>query len=197
MGVEPTKPTAAMSGSSRMPSTASLSPFTTFRMPGGRPASRNNSASRIGQEGSRSEGLRMKALPQAMAGAHFHKGIIAGKLNGVIPAAMPSGWRIEYMSMPGPAPSVYSPFSRCGMPTANSATSTPRCKSPRASGMVLPCSMEISVASSSAWMRASSRNFIMMRPRACGFFAAQPGWAALAFSTAARRSAPLASATRA
>ena len=24
------------------------------------------------------------------------------------------------MSMPGPAPSVYSPFSRCGMPTANS-----------------------------------------------------------------------------
>ena len=89
-----------------MPSTASLSPFTTLKMPAGSPASRKSSASRIGQDGSRSEGLRMKALPQAMAGAAFHSGIMAGKLNGVIPAAMPSGWRIEYMSMPGPAPSV-------------------------------------------------------------------------------------------
>jgi len=32
---------------------------------------------------------------QAIAGAHFHSGIIAGKLNGVIPATTPSGWRIE------------------------------------------------------------------------------------------------------
>ena len=45
--------------------------------------------------GSRSEGLRMKALPQAMAGANFHIGIIAGKLNGVMPATTPSGWRME------------------------------------------------------------------------------------------------------
>ena len=45
----------------------------------------------------------MKALPQASAGHIFHIGIIAGKLNGVIPATTPSGWRIEYMSMPGPA----------------------------------------------------------------------------------------------
>ena len=27
---------------------------------------------------------------------------MAGKLNGVMPATTPSGWRIEYMSMPGP-----------------------------------------------------------------------------------------------
>ena len=37
----------------------------------------------------------MKALPQAIAGPNFHIGIIAGKLNGVMPATTPSGWRIE------------------------------------------------------------------------------------------------------
>ena len=41
------------------------------------------------------EGLRMKALPQAIAIPNIHIGIIAGKLNGVMPAPMPSGWRIE------------------------------------------------------------------------------------------------------
>jgi hypothetical protein len=46
-------------------------------------------------DGSRSEGLRMKALPQAIATPNIHIGIIAGKLNGVMPATMPSGWRIE------------------------------------------------------------------------------------------------------
>ena len=56
-------------------------------MPGGTPASMNSSASRIGTTGSRSDGLRMKALPQAIAGAGFHSGIIAGKLNGVVPDA--------------------------------------------------------------------------------------------------------------
>ena len=39
--------------------------------------------------------LRMKAFPQAIALAHIHSGTIAGKLNGVIPATTPSGWRIE------------------------------------------------------------------------------------------------------
>ena len=46
---------------------------------------------RIGTLGSRSDGFRMKALPQAMAGAHFQSGIMAGKLNGVMPATTPSG----------------------------------------------------------------------------------------------------------
>jgi cytosine deaminase len=51
---------------------------------------------------------------------------MAGKLNGVMPATTPSGWRSEYMSMPVPTFSVYSPFSSCGMPQANSTTSSPR-----------------------------------------------------------------------
>ncbi len=37
----------------------------------------------------------MKALPAAQAMPNIHIGIIAGKLNGVMPAPMPSGWRIE------------------------------------------------------------------------------------------------------
>jgi hypothetical protein len=49
----------------------------------------------IAAEGSFSEGLSTKAFPQAIAGAHIHMGTIAGKLNGVIPATMPSGWRID------------------------------------------------------------------------------------------------------
>ncbi len=78
-----------------MVSTASLSPLTTLSTPAGSPASISSSASRIGTEGLRSDGLRMKALPQASAGANFHIGIMAGKLNGVMPATTPSGWRME------------------------------------------------------------------------------------------------------
>src|SRR3546814_2201881 len=72
-----------MSGWARSASTISLSPFTTVRMPAGKPASTNSSASMSGTEGARSEGFRMKALPAAMAGQNFHIGIMAGKLNGV------------------------------------------------------------------------------------------------------------------
>ena len=55
----------------------------------------NSSARRTGTDGSRSEGLSTNALPQASAGPAFHSGIMAGKLNGVMPATTPSGWRIE------------------------------------------------------------------------------------------------------
>ncbi len=95
MSEEPTKPIAFTRASVSSASTASLSPFTTFKMPSGSPALMNSSAMRIGTEGSRSEGFRMKALPQAIAGAAFQSGIMAGKLNGVMPATTPSGWRME------------------------------------------------------------------------------------------------------
>ena len=101
-GVEPTKLTAAMPGWARMASTASLPPLTTAMMPSGTPASVISSASAIGQDGSFSDGLRMKALPQAMASGAIHKGIMAGKLNGVIPAQTPTGWRTESRSTPPP-----------------------------------------------------------------------------------------------
>src|ERR1700730_10918015 len=184
-------------GSVRRISTASLSPLTTLKMPSGSPASRNSSARRSGTEGSRSDGFRTNALPQAMAGAAFHSGIMAGKLNGVIPATTPRGWRIEYTSMPVPALSVYSPFSRCGMPIANSTTSSPRWISPLASGMVFPCSEESRRARDSISRFTSSTNFMRIRARRCGFVAAQPGWAAAASSIAASTSLCDASGTRA
>src|SRR6476469_219316 len=95
IGVDPTKLTAAMSGWARMASTAILSPWTTENTPSGRPALRHSSAMNKDADGSFSLGLRTKALPQAMALAHIHSGTMAGKLNGVIPATTPKGWRME------------------------------------------------------------------------------------------------------
>ena len=56
---------------------------------------RASSASSIDADGSFSIGLRMKVLPHASATGNIHIGTIAGKLNGVMPATTPSGWRIE------------------------------------------------------------------------------------------------------
>ena len=53
-------------------------------------------------EGSFSDGLRMNVLPQAIAIGNIHIGTIAGKLNGVMPAQTPSGWRSECVSTPRP-----------------------------------------------------------------------------------------------
>ena len=77
-----------------MASTATLSPCTTVKTPSGRPASFHSCARKSDAEGSFSLGLRMNALPQATALAHIHSGTITGKLNGVIPATTPSGWRM-------------------------------------------------------------------------------------------------------
>src|SRR5919107_3956542 len=107
MGVEPTNDTAATSGESRMASTATLSPCTTLKTPSGSPASRHSSAILMLGEGSRSLGLRMNVLPQAMATGNIHIGTIAGKLNGVMPATTPSGWRNDQLSMSPPTLSLY------------------------------------------------------------------------------------------
>ena len=68
----------------------------------------------------------MKVLPQASAIGNIHIGTMAGKLNGVMPAQTPSGWRIDQLSTLVPTFSLNSPFSSCGMPQANSTTSRPR-----------------------------------------------------------------------
>ena len=95
IGVDPTKLTAAMSGWARIASTASLSPWTTVNTPSGKPAFFHSSATNSDADGSFSDGLRTNALPVAIALAHIHSGTITGKLNGVMPATTPSGWRIE------------------------------------------------------------------------------------------------------
>src|ERR1700759_800497 len=102
IGVEPTNDSAATSGWSISASTATLSPFTTLNTPSGKPASFSNSARRSEADGSRSDGLSTKVLPQASATGNIHIGTITGKLNGVIPAHTPKGWRTDQPSMPGP-----------------------------------------------------------------------------------------------
>jgi hypothetical protein len=43
----------------------------------------------------RTAGLRTNVLPHAIEVASIHSGTITGKLNGVMPAMTPTGWRIE------------------------------------------------------------------------------------------------------
>src|SRR5439155_20470917 len=140
IGVEPTNDTAWMSGCSSTASTATLSPMTTLNTPSGTPASFKSSAVQTEADGSFSDGFNTNVLPAANAGAHIHMGTIAGKLNGVMPATTPSGWRIEYTSMPVDACSEKPPFSSSGIPQQYSITSRPRATSPIASDKTLPCS---------------------------------------------------------
>ncbi len=95
IGVDPTNDTAATSGCSSSPSTASLSPCSTLKTPSGSPASRHSSARIKEADGSRSLGLSTNVFPHAMATGNIHIGTIAGKLNGVIPTQTPSGSRNE------------------------------------------------------------------------------------------------------
>ncbi len=139
----------------------------------------------------------MKALPDAIAGPSIHIGIMAGKLNGVIPATTPSGWRIDQTSIPVPAPSVYSPFIRCGIPQANSITSSPRWRSPRLSATTLPCSDDNSSANSPMCVSSRRLNSNITRARRWGLIAAQPPCAFSAACTARSTSAAVARATRA
>ena len=133
IGVEPTNEIAATSGWVSSASTDSLSPCTTLNTPSGSPASAHSSATNCEADGSRSEGLSTNVLPVAIATGYIHIGTMAGKLNGVIPAQTPSGWRKENRSTPVETWSENSPLSSVGMPQANSMTSRPRCTSPAAS----------------------------------------------------------------
>ena len=146
-------------------------------------------------EGTFSEGLSTKVLPQAMATGNIHSGTIAGKLNGVMPAHTPTGCSSEWQSTPRPTSSACSPFSRCGTPLANSITSMPRCTEPAASASVLPCSSEASFESSSRCCSISSRKRVRMRARRSGVVSRQAGKAALAAATAASISSLPASGT--
>src|ERR1051325_3541185 len=158
IGVEPTNETAATLGCSSRRSTATLSPWTTLNTPGGSPASASSWAHSSEHDGSRSDGFNTNALPHAIAIGYIHIGTIAGKLNGVMPATTPSGWRIEYESTSVDTFSEYSPLARSAMPHANSITSRPRLTSPSASAVTLPCSSVSSLAMSALCLSTSSRN---------------------------------------
>ena len=107
--------------------------------------------------GTFSLGLSTKALPQAMARGYIHMGTMAGKLKGVMPAQTPKGSRMVIPSTSSARRGRFSPLARCEMPQANSTTSTPRRRSPRASSRVLPFSVAMSRLSSSKWASSNSR----------------------------------------
>ena len=173
-----------MPGCASTASTASRSPCTTLKTPAGRPASASSSASRTEADGSRSEGFRRNVFPQASAIGNIHIGTMAGKLNGVIPAATPSGWRMEKLSTPCETFSLKLPFSSSGRPQANSTTSRPRAISPRASDSTLPCSRVRQAASASALRATRSRNVNSTCARRPSEVSRQPGNARVAASTA-------------
>src|SRR5207244_10101812 len=114
-GVEPTNDTERTPEWASSASTATLSPCTTLNTPAGRPASAQSSASQLAADGSFSLGFTITALPAPIAIGKNQHGTIAGKLNGLMIAATPSGWRIEYTSTRVDTPSENPPFNRCGM----------------------------------------------------------------------------------
>ncbi len=165
-------------------STASLSPFTTFSTPLGRPASCSSCAMNSVELGSRSEGLRMKQFPAAMATGIIHSGTITGKLNGVMPATTPNGWNSLQASMFGPTFLLCSPLSSSAIPQAYSTFSMPRCSSPAASWEIFPCSSPMSLQIASAFCSSSSLKRNMMRARLMGGVSRQAGKAASAVAMA-------------
>src|SRR5919206_2013264 len=184
-----------MSGCSSSRSTATLSPWTTLNTPSGRPASFHSSAIHSAAEGSCSLGLRMTVLPVAIAMGKNHIGTIAGKLNGLMIATGPSGWRTECTSTLVEAFSVKPPRTSEGTPQAYSTTSWPRETSPRASSRTLPCSAVMIAASSGlrAWSSSRKRNSTAVR--LAREVSRQRGKAAEAAATAASTSSVEARAT--
>jgi hypothetical protein len=77
-------------------------------------------------------------LPAAIAMGKNHIGTMAGKLNGEMIPTGPIGCRMEWTSALVEAFSVIPPFSRWGIPQANSTTSWPRDTSPAGPAWLMP-----------------------------------------------------------
>ncbi len=177
---------ALTSGASISASTASLSPLITLSTPRGRPASCSSWAmNRVGAGVAlgrlEDEGSCRRRWPAGTSTA----APCAGKLNGVMPATTPSGWKSLQLSMFGPTLRLYSPLSSSGAPQAYSTFSMPRCSSPTASSRVLPCSSLISAAILSLLASSSCLKRNMTWARLAGGVLRQAGKAALAESMAA------------
>jgi hypothetical protein len=133
----------------------------------------------------------MNVSPQAIANGRNQSGTMKGKLNGVMAAKTPMGWRIMSESIPRETSSRFEPCMSDGIPVATSTHSIPRRTSPAASLIALPLSRETISASSSL---RSSRAFFsrkQARARSTGEVARHAGNACRAASTARSRSARL------
>src|SRR4051812_31928531 len=182
--LEPTNDTALTRESVSSWSTVLLAPCTRFNTPGGIPASCASSTMRAAVRGTLSDGFRIKVLPQAMARGNIQSGTMMGKLNGVIPTHMPTGYRVDQLSTEVPTRSTVSPIIKVGAPQANSMHSIPRSNEPCASSRVLPFSSVISPTSSCAFASSSSRNLNNTLQRCTTGVLLQAGKALYAASTA-------------
>jgi hypothetical protein len=126
----------------------------------------------------------MTQLPAARAIGRIHIGTMTGKLNGVIAATTPRGWRRVTTSTPLATLGVFMPARWTGRPAAYSTVSMPRVTPASASGNVFPWSFVTSAASSSRRFQASSRNAKKTWLRAMSGVSRQAGKAAWAASTA-------------
>ena len=163
----PTNEIALISSWVHKCSTVGRAPWTTCNKLGGNPASAVNWASNNAQPGVCSDGFKRKAFPAVIASGNIHKGIIAGKLNGQMPAHTPSGKRYEMVSIVVDKPIMEEPSNCDEIWQAASTTSSPRWMSPMASAVVLPFSIVMSVARSFILFRINAWYWNMMRCRCC------------------------------
>ena len=184
-----------MPGCSRMPSTTSRPPFTRFTTPGGRSSESSTSNAICWVSGTCSDGLRMNALPQAIAKGRNQNGTIAGKLNGTIAAQTPTGWRTVSASTLRATSSMIRPCIVVGTAQAASTISIMRATSARASPIVLPISVVTDCASSSRRASRPSRSANSRRPRSITLTAATRAARRARRRTAASRSAAFESGT--
>mmetsp|Transcript_38013 Transcript_38013/g.61261 ORF Transcript_38013/g.61261 Transcript_38013/m.61261 type:complete len:213 (+) Transcript_38013:960-1598(+) len=164
----PTKETARMCLLSQAKFTVSCPPCTTLSTPGGKPQSFAISASMTVVRGTRSDGFISMVLPAAQAVGNIQSGIMAGKLNGAMPAHTPRGILYEWTSTAVATFARVSPWSMDGMPQAISTTSRPRKMSPLASAIVLPCSSVKTLAMASVLSRMAPSSLCMTRARVLG-----------------------------
>src|SRR5207247_10117281 len=115
--------TPAIPGWASSAFTTSLAPWTRLSTPAGIPASCTSSRMRVDENGTCSLGLSTNVLPVAIAYGQNQQGTIAGKLNGVIAAKTPNGWRTYSQSIPAATSSSALPIISVGMPHACSTFS--------------------------------------------------------------------------
>lgn len=101
-------------------------PWMMLSVPSGAPASWSNLARSMVHPGTRSEGFIRYVLPHTIPIGNIHRGIMAGKLKGAMPAHTPMGRRYVWVSMSLVMEGKVSPSIRNVMLQACSTTSEVR-----------------------------------------------------------------------
>ncbi len=146
---------------------------TTLTTPGGSPASciRWTTASVV--SGVSDAGLTMAVHPAASAGPIFLVAMAAGKFQGVIITATPTGWRTVMIRLSPAGESLTSPPIRGASSENHRKNSAAYRTSPRASLNALPFSSTINSARSSSRARIASKVRRRISPRSRGGVAPQ------------------------